>query len=163
MHSPFTINGLPLALLMFWFLADDTDDALTTDNDTFITDFFDRWTDFHSTVVYRVYRVRKGDLPSVKDFIFCFLGRILGHSHWVCGKWYVHESDHTEWARWWRCHRGSVGCGFSAFFRPHTHVSPCSRRLLEARLRRWLMGGILVLFPRLRFCRLSAYWCWKGE
>ena len=32
---------------MFWFLADNTDDSFSADDDTFFTDFFDGRTDFH--------------------------------------------------------------------------------------------------------------------
>ena len=45
-HLSFIIL-LPLSLFMFWFLTDDAHDTLTTDDDTFITDFLDGWADFH--------------------------------------------------------------------------------------------------------------------
>lgn len=39
---------LSLSLFVLWFLADDTNNPLSADHDTLITDFFDGRTDFHT-------------------------------------------------------------------------------------------------------------------
>ncbi len=44
------VSALDLALSLFvlWFLTYHTNDSLTADDDTFITDLLDGWADFHT-------------------------------------------------------------------------------------------------------------------
>lgn len=41
------LDRLPLSLFVLWFCTDNTNYTFAADNNTLITDFFDRWTDFH--------------------------------------------------------------------------------------------------------------------